>query len=166
MNLRECVLIFKTPNYFLIFYDTRALLHIIDVDFLIRISDKMRQCSFAFNGTIHKRADLFSWINLFPLRMCNSIASDQPWPCASCVCMLARPLPPLKCLQNTWIRYHHHVTHTRASARQSSFTPICLCSPETTQPRVLASTCCTISRSQTSTYACVRKKDVVVASTS
>lgn len=30
----------------------------------------MRQCSFAFNGTIHKRADLFSWINIFPLREC------------------------------------------------------------------------------------------------
>lgn len=33
-------------------------------------------------------------IDLFSLRMCNSIAPDQPWPCAVCVCVFSCPLSP------------------------------------------------------------------------
>lgn len=92
-------------------------------------------------------------IDLFSLRMCNSIAPDQPWPCAARVCVFTRPLPQM------FTEYADPLSSSRHTrARQSSFTPICLCSPETIQPRVLASTCCTISRSQTSTYAYVRRK--------
>jgi len=62
----------------------------------------------------------------------------------ACVYAHARTLVQPECLQNTWIRYHRRVTHARARARtrvhQSSFTPICLRSPETIQTRVLPST--------------------------
>jgi len=60
----------------------------------------------------------------------------------ACVYAHARTLVQPECLQNTWIRYHRRVTHacTRTRVHQSSFTPICLRSPETIQTRVLPST--------------------------
>lgn len=59
-----------------------------------------------------------------------------------CVCARAPAQP--ECLQNTWIRYHHRVTHTclRAGVHLLQFVYV---HQERFNHKVLTSTCCTIS---------------------